>query len=294
MKKNIQSVALIIFIAFFSSCKKETTTVNKPPVIPPVVVVPGTSVDNDNLLMGNPSNAAGVADSTNNYLLRKTYYALSYSRDRGTPNWVSWHLFRDDLGIIDRQNNFLPDATIPGGWYQVDDRAYVGSGFDRGHNCPSADRSDSADANTSTFLMTNIIPQAPNQNQHTWANMEGYIRTLIYAGNEAYIIMGSYGTGGTGSNGYANAIDNDHVTVPSNIWKVVVVIPNGDDDTTRMNTTTRVITVNIPNSNTLAPLDDWKRYRTSVDAIEAATGYNLLSRLPIPVQNVVEAAVDDK
>ncbi|WP_255412675.1 DNA/RNA non-specific endonuclease [Chitinophaga sp. S165] len=39
--------------------------------------------------------------------------------------------------------------------------------MDRGHNCPSADRT-STTANSSTFLMTNMIPQAPQNNQQTW------------------------------------------------------------------------------------------------------------------------------
>jgi endonuclease G, mitochondrial len=38
--------------------------------------------------------------------------------------------------------------------------------------------------------------------------------------------------------------------------------------------------------------NDWRIYRTSVDAIEAATGYNFLSNVPVAIQNVIEASVD--
>jgi endonuclease G len=52
-----------------------------------------------------------------------------------------------------------------------------------------------------------------------------------------------------------------------------------------------VIAVNTPNINTIN--SDWKQYRTSVNAIEAATGYDLLSNVPASVQQVVEAQVDN-
>ena len=252
----------------------------------------GGGTDNDHMLLGNPSGATTSTSNFTNYLMIRTYYDLSYNRDRGQPNWVSWHIYNGDLGSAPRQDDFRADNTVPSGWYQVQNTSYSGSGFDRGHNCPSADRTLTVAANSATFLMTNMIPQAPNNNQHTWANMENYIRTLITAGNEVYVIMGSYGIGGSGSNGgTTNTIDNGHVTVPSNVWKIVVVIPNGSNDLSRITTGTRVIAVNTPNVNTAN--SDWKTYRTSVDAIESATGYNLLSNVSASVQSVIEARVDN-
>lgn len=252
----------------------------------------GSGTDDDNLLMGNPSNATADVANFSNYLMVRTYYTSSYHRDRGTPNWVSWHIKAADLGSIDRQDDFRADASLPSGWYQVQSTSYSGSGFDRGHNCPSADRTSTTAANSSTFLMTNMIPQAPNNNQQTWANMENYIRSLVTAGNEVYVIMGSYGTGGTGSSGTVNTIDNGHVTVPNHIWKVVVVLPSGNGDLSRVSTSTRIIAVNTPNINTVN--SDWKTYRTSVDAIESATGYNLLSSVSTSIQSVIEAKVDNQ
>ncbi|HEX6914728.1 MAG TPA: DNA/RNA non-specific endonuclease [Chitinophagaceae bacterium] len=252
--------------------------------------VPG---DNDNLLMGNPSNAVADAfGSPNNYLMNKTYYVMSYSRDRATPNWVSWHIYSGDLGSTPRQDDFRADASLPAGWYQVGATSYSGSGFDRGHNCPSADRTLTVAANSSTFLMSNMIPQAPYNNQQTWNNMESYVRSLVTAGNEVYVIMGSYGVGGTGSNGTFNTIDAGRITVPNRVWKVVVVLPNGNGDLSRVTTSTRVIAVNTPNTNSIST--DWKLYRTSVDAIESATGYNLLSNVSSSIQSVIESVVDNQ
>ncbi|MCC9165639.1 DNA/RNA non-specific endonuclease [Pontibacter sp. XAAS-A31] len=222
--------------------------------------------------------------------MQKPQFALSYSRDRGTPNWVSWHVNASWLGGADRQDNFRADPELPEGWYKVTASSYRSSGFDRGHNAPSADRTKTVEDNAATFLMTNMIPQAPNNNQETWANLEDYTRRLVAEGNEVYVIMGSYGIGGSGSNGSAKTIDKGRVTVPKRIWKVLVVLPEGENDLQRINSDTRVIAVDTPNLNSVR--SDWSYYRTTVDAIESATGYDLLSAVPEAVQEVLESKVD--
>jgi len=246
--------------------------------------------DNSNLLLGNPSNAVADVKSPDNYLMAKPYYTLSYNRSRGGPNWVCWYLGDEWLGSIKRVNDFRPDDSLPDGWYRVQSTSYIGSGFERGHNCPSADRTVTLKANSATFLMSNMIPQAPANNQNTWGNLEGYERLLVGRGNEVYVIMGSYGQGGYGTQGYHTTIDNGHVTVPSNIWKVVVVIPNGNNDLQRVDVNTRVIAVNTPNNNNLSA--DWTKYICTVRDIEKLTGYNLLSKLPKSVQDAIETRKD--
>ncbi|HEX6183766.1 MAG TPA: DNA/RNA non-specific endonuclease, partial [Pyrinomonadaceae bacterium] len=92
------------------------------------------------LTMGNPSNATTDTNQPTNYLMEKPQYALAYHRDRGTPVWTSWHLDSTWLGSTPRQDDFRADAALPAGWYQVQGTDYSGSGFDRGHMTPSADR----------------------------------------------------------------------------------------------------------------------------------------------------------
>ena len=244
----------------------------------------------DNLALGNPSGAVASAASPTNYLLVKDQYTLSYNRDQGKPNWVSWHLSSAWLGSAPRQDDFRADANLPSGWYQVKATDYSGSGFDRGHNCPSADRTSTVADNSATFLMSNMMPQAPQNNQQTWAGLENYARTLVDAGNELYIVCGSYGRGGTGSAGYETTIAGGKVTVPARCWKVLVVLPTGSTDVSRITATTRVIAVNTPNDNSVNA--SWGSYRTSVDAIESATGYDLLSALPSTLQTTLEAKTD--
>ncbi|HEU4538264.1 MAG TPA: DNA/RNA non-specific endonuclease, partial [Polyangiaceae bacterium] len=56
---------------------------------------------------------------------------------------------------------------------------------------------------------------------------------------------------------------------------------------------TRVVAVRMPNVTGVAS-DDWRRYRTRVDEIERASGYDLLSDVAPAVQAAVEARVDNE
>jgi len=294
MLKNLISKQILILFGAFAilSCKKQEPIVPQDNHVKTQTEVDAMSrIATDNSLMGNPSNASTL--STTNYLMQKTTYTLSYNSSQGKPNWVSWHLDNTWLGSTTRCDCFASDVLLPSGVYRVSTTSYTNSGFDRGHNCPSGDRTFSSTDNRETFLMTNMMPQAPNNNQQTWEKLESYCRKLVSQGNECYIICGSYGQGGTGSNGGTTlTIDAGRVTVPKQIWKVVLVLPAGTNDVARVTTSTRVIAVNTPNINTIVT-STWGGYRTSVDAIEAATGYDILSVLPDATEATLESRVDN-
>jgi endonuclease G len=234
------------------------------------------------LTMGNPSGAVTDTSFPTNYLMEKAQYAMSYYRDNGTPNWVSWHLATSWLGSTPRQDDFRADTTLPAGWYQVGASSYSGSGYDRGHMCPSGDRTATVADNSATFLMTNMIPQAPDNNQQTWASLETYCRTLAGQGNELYIISGGQGVSGF--------INSGHVAVPTNTWKVIMVLPSGSNDVSRVTTSTRLIAVVMPNQNGIST--NWRNFRVSVDYVESITGYNFFANVPDSVENTIESIID--
>lgn len=278
MFRKLRPVFFLLLL--FAGCKETEVAVKRKNNI----------VLHEQLTLGNPSNATPDVANSNNYLMIKPQYALSYSRNTGIPNWVSWRVSKDWLGTAPRQDDFRSDEGLPDEWNKVNPSDYTGSGFDRGHNCPSADRTRNIEDNSATFLMTNMIPQAPDNNRNTWANLEDYTRSLAENGQEVYVIMGNYGVGGSGTNGFAESIDGGKVKVPKQIWKIIVVLPEGDDDANRVTIATRVIAVDTPNQNNLD--SDWGQYRTTVDAIEKATGYDLLSAVPEQVQQIIEANID--
>lgn len=291
--KNTIHLFFFLAVISLSSCKKdyiETTPAPPAPIVVPPVAPPTEATDST-MLMGNPSNATDNQADLGNYLMKEGYYSISYNSVRGTANWVSWHVVSTDYGSFARQNDFRANPSLPDGWYKVESFSYSTSGFDRGHICPSSDRTSSLEANSSTFLMTNIIPQAPKNNQGPWASLETYCRSLVQSGNELYIISGAYGEGGIGDNGAANTLDNGRVIVPANIWKVIVVLTDGGDDLKRVKNNTRVISVIMPNTNTVST--DWRSFRTSVDDIEDQTGYDILSKVSPTIQTAIEALVDN-
>ena len=255
-----------------------------------IVQTPNFSLTNEHLLLGNPSGALPILIMPNNFLMVKDQYVLSYSSTNSTANWVSWHLDATWLGSVDRQNTFRADPNVYSGWYAVQSGDYSGSGFDRGHLCPSADRTTTVTNNSATFFMTNMIPQAPKNNQGPWANLEDYCRTLVSQGNELYIIAGGYGTGGTGSNGSASKLKDGKINIPSHTWKVILVLPNGDNDLGRVTTATRTIAVRMPNTQSIG--SNWKDYIVTVREVEGLTGLNFFSNVDQSTQDVIEVKKD--
>lgn len=284
MKKRFcLGIASVLFLTLTFSCSKDLipksgNTTRK------------EATRDDNMGMGNPSNANST--DPGNYLMEKAQYTLSYNNSKGTANWVSWHLSTAWLGTATRCNCFEGGAALPADYFQAVHADYTGTGFDRGHLCPSADRTGSAEDNRATFLMTNIIPQAPANNQQTWATLESYCRNLVGDGNELYIIAGGYGAGGSGRNGDAASIAGGDITVPSSVWKIIVVLPVGGEDVSRITASTRVIAVDMPNIQSVGG-QSWTSYLTNVNAIEEETGYDFLSNVSEAVQRVIEARIDD-
>jgi endonuclease G, mitochondrial len=248
---------------------------------------------NVNLLMGNPDNAVQDITQPDRFLILKPQYALSYNKDKGIPNWVSWQLNSTWLGDAGRRNNFRSDRTLPRGWYRAKPEDYVGTGFDRGHLLSSEDRGASADANSSTFLMTNILPQSPDNNRGPWLQFESYCRTLIRQGKELYIVAGGNGSGGAGENGESTGLANGKVNVPAAIWKVVLVLNQPGQKPEEIDATARTIGIVVPNQQGIR-LRSWRTYRLSVDAIEQTTGYDFFSSIPEEVQAIIEANADDR
>lgn len=242
------------------------------------------------LLLGNPSEATTDPANANNYLIVRPQYVMSYNRDRGSANWVSWQLNRNWVGR-GRRLDFMPDESLPEGWYQVTPQDYTGSGFDRGHIVPAADRNRRSEDSRSVFLMSNIMPQSPGNNQGPWNELEMYCRDLVAQGKELYIMAGGTGVGGVGSRGRRDIIGRGRVVVPEYTWKIILVLDRPITSAEEVQVSDRVIAVIMPNIDGIRR-NDWRQYRQSVDQIEQLTGYDFLSALPEDVESILEARID--
>lgn len=239
--------------------------------------------ENIYLAFGNPSNATADLSNRDNYLVVNTAYALSYNSSKGTPNWVAWRITENDLGDVDRQNDFRPDPSLQKGLKRVTPSDYTGGGYDRGHLCPSGDRSSDPDQNSLTFLMTNIAPQTGDLNRYAWEKLESYARGLVRRGHvDLFVLAGVYGE---------KEKLKRRVTVPTNFWKIIIAVPQSGGRTD-VNEQTHVIAVDMPNATGISQ-ENWRSYRTTVRAIEKRTGYNFFSLLPQNLQDELETRIED-
>lgn len=255
--------------------------------------------ENSPLYFGNPSDAIKELEQAENYLLEKPQFVISYNSQTLCPNWVGWHLSPADLGDADRSNNFRPDTELPKEWHAVKkaDYQYNSYGFDRGHVCPSADRTSTQEDNGMTFLMTNMVPQAPDCNRIVWKDLESFERQLALDGNEVYIFAGPYGSGGIGDKGLFYEIpvktksgEVQKMNVPEFTWKILLIMPEGEDDFSRTDSY-QTIAVCVPNKQGVHKEGDWTSYVCSIDELESKLGYDFFELLPDEIENRLESCI---
>jgi len=237
--------------------------------------------------LGNPSNATVDSTNHNHYLLAvRTASALDFSDNLGDPTWVSWDLTGSDIGSSGRHTSFYQDTLLPSNFVRLVDGDYTNSGFDRGHMCPSYDRTDTFDDNKLVFYMSNVVPQTADNNQGVWQNFESYCQSLAQAGNELLITCGpSLFTG-------SDIQPSGKAAIPGYTWKIAVIVPAGSGTAlSRITTSTRVISLKVPNISGIYSTP-WQTYVTSAAQLETDTGYTFFTALPSGTAAVLRAKVD--
>ena len=219
------------------------------------------------------------SDDSDDYLIDKGIYVLSYNSERNLANWVAWRLDATDLGTFERTDHFRSETDLPTTFYHVKSSDYTNSGFDRGHLCPSADRTATAAANDTTFLMTNMHPQLHALNAGAWSEMETFERSLAVPGKNVYIVAGPLFPTTPSTIGHG-------VQVPSASYKVMIVLNSGEgpSDVTTTTPIYAAVMPNVENVNDQA----WTTYMTSVDNVEQLSGYDFFNRVRKRVQTSLE------
>lgn len=256
-------------------------------VIP--MTAPTSAIYRNNVEFGVPRDA----DASDDMLIVRPQYELSYNATRGGPNWVSWDLNASQFGAAPRCDCFSPDPTLPAAVYHVVDLDYRNGGYDRGHMTQSEERTTTDQENATTFYLDNVLPQAAENNQGPWSQFENFLNDLVRAsGKEVYVISGGAFAAVPGT-----LKSEGKVAIPDYTWKVAVIV-NGGAGVGDVHTLSdlQVIAVQMPNLTTPGPASavgirniPWQNFQTTVDAIEAETGYDLLSALGQPLQTIVEA-----
>ena len=220
------------------------------------------------------------ADPSNDHIVEYEQFTSSFDGARGIPNWVSYNLEATHFGSEDRCDCFTFDPQLPGSFERYTTADYTGAGafhgygIDRGHLVRSFDREAGSLDNARSYYFTNIVPQTADNNQGPWGDLEQHLGTFAQSGeHEVYIVAGASGSIGT-------IKDEGKITIPEHVWKVAVIVPRnarlGDVDDLGDLQVIAAIMPNVPGIRNV----DWTTYRTTVDAVEALSGYDVLALLP--------------
>lgn len=213
-------------------------------------------------------------EGTDEQILRRTGYTVSYNKTTKLPNWVAWHLTASRMqGPAKRSGvDFEADPEVPAP--RAEDSDYYGSGYDRGHMCPAADNKWSKKAMEESFLFTNMCPQNGNLNRGDWNEMEMACRNWAKEYGGVYIVCGPILY-----NWKHKTIGKNKVVVPEAFFKVV--LRTGDNP--------KAIGFIYKNAEGNRPKGD---YVNTVDEVERITGIDFFPSLPDNVENRVEATAD--
>ncbi len=248
-------------------------------------------------------NLPGTVPNANSaeIIVSRDQYVLSYNKERRSPNWVAWKLEAKHMGSAGRTNDFQADQDLEtylqqthSSYQVVSPSEFSGSCYDRGHQIPSADRTDTTDSNRATFLMSNMIPQTPYLNRIVWEHLEQYTRTLVKRDNKKVFVI----AGPIYDKDFGKIGPSKDIPVPSKDFKIIIVLEAHQTfkDITK---DTPIIAVIMPNTlkdgsvmidtpRSKCPvisvgnetIEDWKSHLSTVAEIEAAAGLQLFSKLP--------------
>jgi DNA/RNA endonuclease G (NUC1) len=245
-----------------------------------------TALYGNNTEFGDPADW----DDSDDFIIRRAQYTTSFNKNRNTPNWVSYDLEATHIGSeVDRCDCFTQDPKLPSSYTHITTANYTGAGafagygIDRGHLARSFDRTTGSLDNATTYYFSNIIPQAADVNQGPWAIMENYLGDKArFENKEVYIVAGVAGSIGT-------VKDSGKLVIPEKVWKVAVIMEHdrglADVHDYRDVEVVAVIMPNVPGVRNV----DWHTYQATVDAVEALSGYDLLSLLPDKIERAVES-----
>lgn len=198
---------------------------------------------------GAPIHQAQAGDQE----LCKVNYAVIHSCTKKNPIAVMEHITTEAIsGPATRRDDFREDAAVHA---QCRSRLqdYAGQPYDRGHMSAAAGNTQNDAIMSESFFLSNMVPQVPNNNRGIWRILEMQIRDQVKTtGQSLYVISGAIFAPGHQTIGQG-------VGVPTHLYKVIINKNSGNATAYLM-------------PNAALPVADLPRYRTTVQAVEQATG----------------------
>ena len=224
-----------------------------------------------------------VVKSTSDYGIT---LSLEWNYAKKANRWTCYQLHKGNLvQNLKRTDDFAEDTEIPS-QYRSLLTDYSGSGFDRGHLCPSADRQCSSEQNRQTFFLSNMQPQYHAHNGGKWSSLEGYVRTMAEGYCDTlYVVkaatINDVTLNGSKQSGLLSEMCNGTLYVPAYFYMALLAYQKSTD-------TYQAIGIWTNHSNTA---NDIVIEYITIDELEKRTGIDFFCNLPDDIEEKVEATM---
>lgn len=210
-------------------------------------------------------------------------YGITYSLEwDGTKKANRWTCYQMHAGNMqrnaERTNNFTEDPKLPAA-YRTTYTDYTGSGYSRGHLCPSGDRLCSFEQNDQTFYMSNMQPQLQSHNGGVWNDLEQRLRDTwaphAQSSDTLYVVKAA-----TIDDANIMAYTPSNLIVPKYFYMALLYYYKSTNSYTAVG----VWSPHAASSTT--------EYIT-IDELEARTGIDFFCNLPDAIEEKVESRVEN-
>ncbi len=189
------------------------------------------------------------------------------------------------MGNLDRPNSWNANPNISTS-YQVNlSSSYTGGTYSRGHLIPNASRNGIRGMQLQTFYYTNSVPQVQTRfNDGVWNNLEQAVQAIA-EGETVYVTTG-VAFSKVGENKSVSYIksnsDTKNVPIPNYFYKVVLKVKTNSSGVV---TSASTIAFWFENKEYT---DKYYDHTTTVDQVEAWTGFDFFVNLPDSVETAAE------
>ena len=222
-------------------------------------------------------------DSVMNLLIIKetSQYGITYSLEwdcnKKANRWTVYQLHDgNNMNNVSRKDDFKEDPDIP---YQYRTKLsdYSGSGFSRGHLCPSSDRLCSREQNSQTFYLSNMQPQWQAHNGGLWNNLEALVRKWDNSSfrDTLYIVKAA-----TIDDANIKQYTSSGLIVPKYFYMAILCVKNHQY---------KAIGLWTEHKNESDSNKNYGDYAISIDELERRTGIDFFCNLPDDIEEEVES-----
>lgn len=237
---------------------------------------PHLKSDGNNIVLVHSTSAYGVN------------FAVEWDCDKKAQRWTCYEM--DAANSVKNWSRNSWDSTSWGGdpfqedkdipeEYRTKLSDYRGSGYDRGHICPSADRLNSQEANEQTFYLSNMHPQVNGFNVGVWATMESQLRNTWNTSKYRDILYVCKGGTIDNNSQIAAYTPKSKIIVPKYFFAAILAVKDG-----------QYKAIGLWFEHKANSDKNLANYVVSIDELERLTGIDFFCNLPDKTENTVEAA----